>query len=149
MRCDEARPLITARVDGELDGKRTAALDAHLQSCADCAAELALRETERGAWRAALAATAPDAMRRELLAGAPVVRFARKLRPRRARWQLWAAAAVLAVVVGGQLVARFDPFGRTDGFDHPGAVHRVRDGVVEPAGVHLETTGLDLGDILL
>lgn len=149
MRCDEARLLITARVDGELDEERIAAMDMHLQACVDCAAALALRERERNIWREALEAEAPYALRRELLAGAPVVRFPRKLRPRRARWQLWAAAAVLAVVVGGQLVARFDPFGQPDGFTRPGAVHRVRNGVVEPAGVHLETTGLDLGDTLL
>jgi anti-sigma factor RsiW len=149
MHCDEARLLITARVDGELDGERTDALDAHLNDCADCVAALALRERERDTWREALEAEAPDALRGELLAGATVVRFPRKHRRRASRWQLWAAAAVLAVVIGGRFAAHYDFSGGTDGFDRPGAVHRVRDGVVEPAGVYVETTGLDLGDTRL
>ena len=36
MRCDEAQELITARVDNEAGAEERAAIDAHLQSCADC-----------------------------------------------------------------------------------------------------------------
>ncbi len=38
MRCGRARQSISARVDGELDECRTAALDAHLAGCATCRA---------------------------------------------------------------------------------------------------------------
>ncbi|MGH7887096.1 MAG: anti-sigma factor family protein [Candidatus Binatia bacterium] len=37
MRCDEAQELITARVDDEIGAEERAAIDAHLQTCADCA----------------------------------------------------------------------------------------------------------------
>ncbi|MBE7466978.1 MAG: DUF4349 domain-containing protein [Planctomycetes bacterium] len=40
MDCNEARILIDERVHGSLDGEQSARLDAHLESCADCAQDL-------------------------------------------------------------------------------------------------------------
>ncbi|HWT01552.1 MAG TPA: zf-HC2 domain-containing protein [Pyrinomonadaceae bacterium] len=47
MKCEECLPLIEEYVDGELDGRIIERLDAHLSSCAACAAELdALRREQ-------------------------------------------------------------------------------------------------------
>ncbi len=40
MTCDDFKPLLTGRVDGELSGEDEARLDAHLRTCPDCAREL-------------------------------------------------------------------------------------------------------------
>jgi anti-sigma factor RsiW len=40
MICDEVRPLLNARVDGEMDPARRASLDAHLRTCVSCATQL-------------------------------------------------------------------------------------------------------------
>jgi predicted anti-sigma-YlaC factor YlaD len=40
MSCDEFKPLLTGRVDGELAAEDRARLEEHLETCADCAREL-------------------------------------------------------------------------------------------------------------
>ena len=37
MKCDEARPLLGAYLDSELDARTTLEIDQHLKSCAECA----------------------------------------------------------------------------------------------------------------
>jgi anti-sigma factor RsiW len=40
VNCDEARPLVSAYQDGELDSAKRSEVETHLQSCPDCAALL-------------------------------------------------------------------------------------------------------------
>ena len=40
MTCAEAKPLLNARMDGELDKLQTAGLDSHLAGCPSCASDL-------------------------------------------------------------------------------------------------------------
>jgi len=40
MTCDEAKPLLNARLDDEIDPIRRTALDSHVDSCSSCAMEL-------------------------------------------------------------------------------------------------------------
>ena len=47
MKCEECLPLIEEYVDGELDGRIIERLDAHLSTCAACAAELTALRREQ------------------------------------------------------------------------------------------------------
>ncbi len=92
MTCDDARLLLHAYLDDELDVTQSAAMERHLADCAACAAE----RREFGRLRQALAQPAlyrraPDALRRtwEMPAAASSA-----ARPRRAL--AWAAAAGFA-----------------------------------------------------
>jgi anti-sigma factor RsiW len=40
MTCDEVKPLLNARIDGEIDPAQGAALDSHMKTCSSCAADL-------------------------------------------------------------------------------------------------------------
>ncbi len=140
MRCEDALALLTALVDGELDGERAAALSAHLDGCADCRAEAARRRREREEWREALAGDrAADDLRGRILAApaplAPIV----LLRP-----VVWAAAAVLAVVLVAPSVMR--RLGDGDATLHSGAITLVRDGGDVGPETALATGTLNLGD---
>jgi len=140
MRCEDARELLTARADGELDGVQADALAAHLDGCAACRAEAALRSRERAAWRDALAGDrAPDDLRRRILAGPAPVALPVLLRP-----LAWAAAAVLAVLlVAPPLMQRL---GSGDTMLRPAAVTLVRDGGDVGPATALATETLNLGD---
>jgi len=52
MTCDEAKPLLDARLDDEIDPIRRAALDSHVDSCSSCATELDKLRNVRDAIRA-------------------------------------------------------------------------------------------------
>ncbi len=140
MRCEDARELLTAHADDELDADRIASLAAHLDGCADCRAEAARRRREKSTWREALAGElAPDELRRRILAApappAPIV----LLRP-----LAWAAAAVLAVLlIAPSLMRRL---GDGDATLRPGAVTLVRDGGDVGPETALVTETLNLGD---
>jgi anti-sigma factor RsiW len=65
MNCDEAKNLIHALIDGELDAMHAAAVEAHAESCAACAAELSsLRELQKKIAAAHLGYRAPKSLRR-------------------------------------------------------------------------------------
>jgi len=49
MECKEARALLPAQVDGELDAPSAEALDRHLRGCADCRTRQATLQTMREA----------------------------------------------------------------------------------------------------
>lgn len=67
MRCDEAQELITARVDNELGAEERAAIDSHLQSCADCSRAYQQEQfLKRQVNLTARAVSAPAALRRSL-----------------------------------------------------------------------------------
>lgn len=67
MRCDEAQELITARVDNELGAEERAAIDSHLQSCADCSRAYAQEQfLKRQVNLTARAVSAPAALRQSV-----------------------------------------------------------------------------------
>jgi anti-sigma factor RsiW len=72
MTCDEARLLLHALIDGELDAGHTSEVEAHIATCAACAAELAAqREMKRALADANLRYTAPAALRARIEASLP------------------------------------------------------------------------------
>jgi anti-sigma factor RsiW len=73
MTCDEARPMLHALFDGELDAGHTRETEAHLAGCARCAAELRqMREMRQAMAGANLRFTAPTALRRRIEAAVPL-----------------------------------------------------------------------------
>ncbi len=111
MNCEEARELLPAYGDGELDLPRALALERHVDGCADCAAALRALRALRQALRSVPYHRAPDALRARLRASllpaasvppASVSSNTRaRQRPRR-DWSRWAMpiAASLALAVG-------------------------------------------------
>lgn len=72
MTCEEARLLLHALIDGELDAGHARDVEAHLATCADCAAELAAqREMKRVLADASLRHTAPAHLRARIEAALP------------------------------------------------------------------------------
>jgi anti-sigma factor RsiW len=72
MTCDEARILLHALIDGELDAGHARAVEDHIAGCAACAAELAAYRTMSKAIAGAdLRYTAPPALRRRIEASLP------------------------------------------------------------------------------
>ena len=72
MTCDEAKLLLHALIDGELDAGHTSEVEAHIATCPACAAELAAqREMKRVLADAKLRYTAPSALRARIEASLP------------------------------------------------------------------------------
>jgi len=72
MTCDEARILLHALLDGELDAGHAREVEDHIATCPDCAAELAAyREMSKAIAGADLRYTAPPALRRRIEAALP------------------------------------------------------------------------------
>lgn len=72
MTCDEARLLVHALVDGELDAGHARDVEAHVAGCAACAAELAsCRELKQAMAAAELRYTAPASLRLRLQSSLP------------------------------------------------------------------------------
>ena len=100
MNCTEARPLLEAYADGELDLPRSLELERHLETCAACAAALrGLRAQSKAVRDTAPYHRIPDTLRARLHAQLPSA--APAPRPRR-DWSRWALpmAAALALAVG-------------------------------------------------
>jgi anti-sigma factor RsiW len=107
--CEEARPLVNAYVDGELDVVRSLEIEAHLRSCAACAREQAsLQALHKTLSNEALYHEAPAGLERRVRAAVRDTRRAEG-RPtfvlRHYGWAGAAAAAVLlvAIIVRGVL----------------------------------------------
>jgi outer membrane lipoprotein-sorting protein len=98
LTCDDVRPQLSARLDGELDRDTTAALDQHLKRCAGCAGfETRLRAVRR-AVRVSPAEEVPDLT-------SPIMDRVAVERPRSVRWPhvrtgLVAAATAALLFVG-------------------------------------------------
>ncbi|MBC8423715.1 zf-HC2 domain-containing protein [bacterium] len=151
MRCEDLRDKLSAYLDGELSGDEAGACEGHLAACGTCATLVAERRYERERWRAALHEVAPAALRRDILAGrAPrkSLRIPHRQYGRKSMWTAWAAAAVLAVIVLGQVISRMDgsrrPDAGPDAFTRPGAVALVVEGEALGAFTELEEDGLVL-----
>lgn len=72
MTCDEAKILLHALIDGELDAGHAREVEGHIAGCAACAAELAAyREMSTAMADADLRYTAPSALRRRIEASLP------------------------------------------------------------------------------
>ena len=108
MNCRSAQRLLSAERDGTLAPAERAALDAHLEACADCRRFRATVAGAADAWRASVASMpAPDterawqSIRREIRSGdVPVGGEARRT-PWFSRWLLpiGAATAVAAMAI--------------------------------------------------
>ena len=148
MRCEDLRDKLIAYVDGELPDTETEACEGHIAECETCADLVAKRRNEQDRWRTALREDAPADLRQEILAGQTprrTIRFERKHRGRKSMWPVWAAAAVLAVIVIGQVVTRLDIQRESDDvFISPGAVAYIVDGEIIGAFTELEKDGLVL-----
>ena len=115
MNCEEARELLPAYGDGELDLPRAVALEQHIDGCAACAAALRSQRALRQAVRGVTYHRAPDALRAPLRAqlplqattpAAPATPVPQALPRRRRDWSRWAMpiAASLALAVGLNLM---------------------------------------------
>ncbi len=120
MNCEEARELLPAYGDGELDLPHALALEKHLDGCADCDAALRTQRALSQAVRKAPYHRAPDTLRARLRAQLPAEPIAEAATPpiaapnapaatlpvaqprRRRDWSRWALpiAASLALAVG-------------------------------------------------
>jgi hypothetical protein len=99
LKCHDVRPELSARLDGELDRDKAAAVDQHVRGCADCAGfETRLRAVRR-AVRVSPAEEVPD------LTDRIMERVAAERSPRSVRWPhvrtgLVAAAAAALLFLG-------------------------------------------------
>jgi anti-sigma factor RsiW len=72
MTCEEARVLLHALIDGELEAGRVRAVEAHIAGCARCAAEIAQYREMRQTMRSSnLRLAAPQALRSRIEAALP------------------------------------------------------------------------------
>ena len=72
MTCDEAEILLHALIDGELDAGHAREVEAHIASCASCAAKLAAyRQMSQRVAAADLRFTAPASLRQRIDAALP------------------------------------------------------------------------------
>jgi len=113
VKCDQARPLVAAYADGELEGFRRRSVDKHLRACARCAAQhadiLALRTRLRADVPYFAAPPGLQQRVRAMVASTPPARAANAPAPQ--RWRLLGGGAlagctatVLAFVVGTAVV---------------------------------------------
>ena len=98
MTCEDLGRALDAYVDGECDRDTTTAIGRHVAECAVCRQRLATYETIARLVRSAPYYPAPDRLRTR------VSNVAAKSRP---KWHLatWAAAAAVAIGIGGGLVS--------------------------------------------
>jgi anti-sigma factor RsiW len=94
MTCEQAERDLDAYMDRELDAERAAAVCDHLSGCAACHRRFAERDGLGRMVRGAPYYSAPDHLRQRVLAGTTRSRSTRRV-------LTWAAAAMLAVAVGG------------------------------------------------
>jgi anti-sigma factor RsiW len=72
MTCDEAKILLHALIDGELDAGHARDVEAHIATCPSCAAELAAyRQMREAMGKAELRFKAPDSLRQRIDAALP------------------------------------------------------------------------------
>ena len=100
MTCEEARTLVHAYIDGELDLARSLEVEAHLSGCAACAREQAsLRDLRTAISDSALYHEAPALLERRIRAAVRDARRAERGRSFALARYGWAGAAAAAVVL--------------------------------------------------
>ena len=102
MTCDDARLLVHAYLDDELDAAQSAAMARHLQDCAECAASYEVHERlRRSLARPGLYQRAPDALRKHWSPAppTPAPAPAASSRPRRAPLAYAMAAGFAAALL--------------------------------------------------
>jgi len=103
MDCEDARDLLHAYADNELDAMTSRELEAHLQGCPGCARAFAAdRAVKTVIANPALLHAAPDVLRDRLLAAADFSSLRTKRDPERTRlpWRMLATAASLVIATG-------------------------------------------------
>jgi len=115
MTCDEAEILIHALIDNELDASNAREVEAHVATCARCAAELAAyRQMRETISKADLRYTAPVGLRRRLDEALPKPADAAKLVPLASRrsllrgFAMGSAVSALAATLLIAVVVRHD-----------------------------------------
>jgi predicted anti-sigma-YlaC factor YlaD len=104
MNCDESRRLGASYLGLELDATDEAELRDHLRECAECRGAYATMEPTQALALGLRRIGAPSSeFTAEVLAGIHQRRFERQLGPRRVRFVLAAAAAIL-IAISGTLV---------------------------------------------
>ncbi|MEM7091620.1 MAG: zf-HC2 domain-containing protein [Actinomycetota bacterium] len=104
MKCDQARDLLSARLDGELDEHEAVLLEEHLAACADCRAHADELEAMRRDFRLHAA---------EELASIPAPQLAGSLRAVSAlRWMLYLIGGTLVILNVSNLVFEVDAVDR-------------------------------------
>lgn len=149
LSCDDARELLSAALDGELEAAEEAALEVHLAACADCAAHRGRLAGVRDVFRSLPPAEPPrdlaSAVMERIRAGeageppAGAGALPRSILPARSRGRRWAArvaAALLLVGAGAGVLWH----GRASDAVAPAAADAQR--IASPA---LEDLGLDAG----
>lgn len=109
--CDDARELLSAALDGELDAAEEAALEAHLAGCADCAAHRERLAGVRDVFRSLTPAAPPRDLASAVMerirageAGEPPAEpgaVAPSILPVRSRGRRWAARVAAALLLVG------------------------------------------------
>ena len=106
MTCDEARILLHALIDGELDAGHAREVEAHIATCPNCAAELAAhREMSKAVAGADLRFTAPLALRKRIEAGLPQTQVQAQAPSRRAVLRGFAMGSAVSAIAATGLVA--------------------------------------------
>jgi len=107
MTCDEARSLLNAHIDGELDASLRAAVDEHVSKCVLCTDDVRMLERVSLAIRDEISRNpAPEHLRNNIrfaLRGAPYV----ERRQPAGHWKQWTTAAAAALLVAGLASAPF------------------------------------------
>ena len=113
MGCEQARSVVHAYLDGELDAVRAAEFEHHLEQCPECVTALETQESLGSALqRAQLYEKAPATLRQKVLAN---IRRAVRVAsfPRPVPWRWLAAAVLLLLAYAGWRVI---PNLRSDGY---------------------------------
>jgi hypothetical protein len=109
MTCDEVKPLLNARMDGEIDMAQNATLDSHLAECQSCARDLEQLYNIRTAIREGMPYyAAPPALRDQVRFALRGAEYLDRTAPRRP-WRMWGSAAAVFVL---RLLASPTVFGR-------------------------------------
>lgn len=100
MMCDDARLLLHAYLDNELDAAQSVTIIRHLQACPGCAASYAdYAQLRKGLAHASLYRRAPDALRKPWSTETPAIPAAPPTRTRRAPLALAMAAGFAAALI--------------------------------------------------
>ena len=106
MTCDEAKILLHALIDGELDAGHAREVEDHIATCPDCAAELAAyREMSKAIAGADLRYTAPPALRRRIEAALPQAQVPAQVPSRRAVLRGFAMGSAVSAIAATGLFA--------------------------------------------